>query len=155
MSRRSAPIAIHRRSITTAASRSNALTVRPLRVRIQRLRGLIPRPAAAIPLLRAPIPRRAPATVVVAMAVIVAAEAALAVVVPAAGAVAPVAVADTMAVAAEVEVAVAVAAAVAEAPMEAGVPSLTAAGTNFIIGTRKSPPGISGGFFAFRTRCSG
>lgn len=166
MSRRSAPIAIHRRSITTEASRSNALTVRPLRVRIQRLRGLIPRPAAAIPLLRAPIPRRAPATVVVAMAVIVAAEAALAVVVPAAvataaagdtaaGAVAPVAVADTMAVAAEVEVAVAVAAAVAEAPMEAGVPSLTAAGTNFIIGTRKSPPGISGGFFAFRTRCSG
>jgi len=89
------------------------------------------------------------------MAVIVAAEAALAVVVPAAGAVAPVAVADTMAVAAEVEVAVAVAAAVAEAPMEAGVPSLTAAGTNFIIGTRESPPGISGGFFAFRTRCSG
>ncbi len=161
MSRRSAPIAIRRRSITTAASRSNALTVRLLRIRIQRLRGLIPRPAAAIPLLRAPIPRRAPATVVVAMAVIVAAEAALAVAAPAAvataaaGAVAPVAVADTMAVAAEVGVAVAVAAAVAEAPMEAGVPSLTAAGTNFIIGTRKSPPGISGGFFAFRTRCSG
>ena len=153
MSRRSAPIAIHRRSITTAASRSNALTVRPLRVRIQRLRGLIPRPAAAIPLLRAPIPRRAPATVVVAMAVIVAAEAALAVVVPAA--VATAAAGDTTAaVAVEAEVAAAVAA-VAEAPMEAGVPSLTAAGTNFIIGTRKSPPGISGGFFAFRTRCSG
>ena len=74
------------------------------------------------------------------MAVIVAAEAALAVAVPAvataaagdtaAGAVAPVAVADTMAVAAEVEVTVAVAA-VAEASAEAEVPSLTAAGTKF------------------------
>src|SRR5712692_1693951 len=158
MSRRSAPIAMRRRSITTAASRSNALTVRPLRVHIQRLRGLIPLPAAAIPLLRAPIPRRA-----VAMAAVDPAAAATAAggAAPgaggghAAGAVAAVAVADTMAVEAEVEVAGAVAAAVAEAPMEAAVPSLTAAGTNFIIGTRKSPPGISGGFFAFRTRCSG
>ncbi len=59
------------------------------------------------------------------MAVIVAAEAALAVVAPAA-------VADTMAVAAEAEVEVTVAvAAVAEAPAEAEVPSLTAAGTKF------------------------
>ena len=133
MSRRSAPIAIRRRSITTAASRSRALTIRLLRVRIQRLRGLIPRPAAAILLLRAPIPRRA-----IAMAAVD----------PAA--------ADTAAVAAEVEVAAAVAAvAVAEAPAEAGVPSLTAAGTNFIIGTRESPPGISGGLFSCRTRCSG
>ena len=86
------------------------------------------------------------------MAVIVAAEAALAVVVPAA--VATAAAGDTTAaVAVEAEVAAAVAA-VAEAPMEAGVPSLTAAGTNFIIGTRESPPGISGGLFAFGTRCS-
>ena len=69
----------------------------------------------------------------------------------AAGAVAPVAVADTMAVAVGAEVAAAVAA-VAEAPAEAGVPSLTAAGINFIIGTRKSPPGISGGLFPFRAR---
>jgi len=146
MSRRSAPIAIRRRSITTAASRSRALTIRLLRVRIQRLRGLIPRPAAAILLLRAPIPRRA-----IAMAAVDPAAADTA-----AGAVAPVAVADTMAVAAEVEVAAAVAAvAVAEAPAEAGVPSLTAAGTNFIIGTRESPPGISGGLFSCRTRCSG
>src|SRR6266702_2053206 len=116
-----------------AASRSRALTIRLLRVRIQRLRGLIPRPAAAILLLRAPIPRRA-----IAMAAVD----------PAA--------ADTAAVAEEVEVAAAVAAvAVAEAPAEAGVPSPTAAGTNFIIGTRESPPGISGGLFSCRTRCSG
>src|SRR5438093_902183 len=135
MSRRSAA---RRRLTTTAATRrSLRMAIAGLRNRAPtrrhratiRLRGRTPRPAAAIPLLRAPIPRRAPATVVVAMAVIVAAEAALAVVVPAA--VATAAAGDTTAaVAVEAEVAAAVAA-VAEAPAEAGVPSLTAAGTKF------------------------
>src|SRR6266699_48314 len=115
MSRRSAA---RRRLTTTAATRrSLRMAIAGLRNRAPtgrhratiRLRGRTPRPAAAIPLLPAPIPRRA-----IAMAAVD----------PAA--------ADTAAVAAEVAVAVAGAvAAVAEAPAEAEVPSLTAAGTKF------------------------
>src|SRR6266487_1209389 len=114
MSRRSAA---RRRLTTTAATRrSLRMAIAGLRNRAPtrrhratiRLRGRTPRPAAAIPLLPAPIPRRA-----IAMAAVDPAAADTA-----AGAVAPVAVAGAVA-------------AVAEAPAEAEVPSLTAAGTKF------------------------